>query len=70
MRQELGIYPADPTNPIPQLDDEFAETVLQDDILVFQDYSVQSLLRDTTVQLVVRHKTMGELSMGKEHTNR
>ena len=70
MRKELGIYPADPTNPIPQLDAEFAETSLPDSLIVFHDYSVQSLLHDTTMQLLVRLETMGDLNLGKEHTNR
>ena len=66
----MGIYPADPTDPIPELDDEFAETSLQDSLLVFHDFSVQSLLHDTAMQLLVRLATMGDLSLGKEHTNR
>ena len=70
MRKELGIYPADPTNPIPQLDAEFAETRLPDSLTVFHDCSVQSLLHDTTTQLLVRLEPMGDLSLGKEHTNR
>ena len=70
MRKELGIYPADPTNPIPQLDAEFAETRLTDGLIVFRDRSVQSLVDDTTMQLLVRLETMGDLSLGKEHTNR
>lgn len=70
MRKELGIYPADPTNPIPQLDSEFAGTRLSDSLIVFHDCSVQSLLHDTTMQLLVRLETVGNLSLGKEHTNR
>ena len=37
MRKELGIYVADPTNPIPH---EFAETSLQDSLLVFREAPV------------------------------
>ena len=70
MRKELGIYPADSTNLIPQLDAEFAETRLLDSLTVFYHYSVQTLLHNTTMQLLVRLKTMGDLSLGKEHTNR
>ena len=70
MRKELGINPADPTNPIPQLDAEFAETRLPDSLPVFHECSVHSLLHDTTMQLLVRLETMGDLSLGKGHTNR
>lgn len=70
MRKELGVCAEDPTNPIPQLDDQFHETHLQDSLIVFRDCSVQTLLNDTTMQLLVRLETMGDLSVGKEHTNR
>ena len=70
MRKELGIYPANPTNSIPQLDAEFAETKLPDSLVVFRDCSVHSLLHDTTMQLLVRLETMRDLRLGKEHTNR
>jgi len=66
----LGISRCDPTDPILELDDEFGAANLQDDLSVFGDYSVQALMHETTMQLLVRLKTMGDLRLGKEHTNK
>lgn len=70
LKRELGISRHDPNDPIPELDDEFGAANLQDDLSVFGDYSVQALVHETTMQLLVRLKTMGDLSLGKKHTNR